>query len=280
MGNLQDAIKDADEALSLLDTSSENRSRRARVLRVKGVCFHDLGNSDEAVVFISDALELYRLEMDDVRIAGTLLDLGMVYRGRGELKLAGEFYLQAMDYLRKSNDKTRQANVFNNLGRFYHLQGDYPKASWRFNQAMERAQQIGYSRMEAFILTSFGEIFVELDAYKSASHAFQLSRQIVERLKHRSLAFQLDLAEASFTRKQGDFVRAHQFLVCAEKYVKSSSSVYEKGLYKLESGITALLEHQNDVALESISSAYRLLTEDPKEIGCGTIPILPGSHSF
>jgi LuxR family maltose regulon positive regulatory protein len=255
MGDHQKAMLDANEALLILKNFPDDQFSRAEALGIRGVALYDIGKTDEALESLSQAKDIFQSLEDESRLAGILLDIGMVYRGRGEISSSEEMYLQAQTYLQSAKDQTRLANVYNNLGRFLLQQGNYPEASKRFNQAMECAHQIGYSRLEAFVLFSFGELYAELESFEASRHLYMLSRQIATRLKHQPLIFSIDLAEADIALKTNNLQWALHILHNMELYVSGSGSIQEMSFFQFISGKIALASGLYDEALESFDQA-------------------------
>jgi len=255
MGNHQAALSDAEEALVIMGDFPSDQFSRAEALGIKGIALYDLGKSDAALKDLSLAEDIFRSLRDEGRLASILLDIGMVYRGRGEIQASEDMYHQAMTYLQGAKDKTRLANVYNNLGRFLLQQGNYSEAASKLNQAMEIARQIGYSQMEAFVLFSFGELFAELDAFEASRQMYALSRQIARQLKHLHLIFSIDLAESDLARRMKSPTRAMHLLHNAEQYVSGSISTQDMSSYQFVFGVLALAEGRYDAALESLDRA-------------------------
>jgi ATP/maltotriose-dependent transcriptional regulator MalT/DNA-binding SARP family transcriptional activator len=254
MGNYQAALADANEVLRLLDGDHLTSPIYAGVLKSRGVCYHSLGQLDEAAENLGKALAVYESLHDETNEVNVLRDLGMVYASRGEIEAAKDTYARALRFIRKNGDKARLASLLNNLGVFHHHAGEYPQAAQILNEGLKYARQTGYLRSEVYAFASIGDLYADLDALDAASSAYEKAYDLAQQLKHRFLMFYINLRRAAVAREQGDLVQARSYSSIAGEMM-DSSSIYENGLLELESGMQAFHEVDIPVAVAKLEKA-------------------------
>ena len=202
LGEYQQAIKDADLALSLLVNAHGLASLRADAMRAKGISLYNLGNLQEALVWTSKAFTAYRNTDDEQNMAVVSMETGMILKANGEYDAARAAYQKALDFWEASGNSVGQANLLNNLGVLQHILGDYDSAMSSLERAVQHAQHSHTSRMEAFALTGIGDLFRDLQANGEASEAYHKAGQIAQQVRERSLLIFLNLAEARLDLEQ------------------------------------------------------------------------------
>jgi ATP/maltotriose-dependent transcriptional regulator MalT/DNA-binding SARP family transcriptional activator len=259
MGNSVAAIQDADTVLEMVAQGLDAPAIEAGALKSKGINHHDLGDVDTALYNLQKALAIYAELDDESNKAKTLIDLGLVYRGRGDWSDAEDAYLQAVTYFRQAGDLTRLANVLNNLGVLNHHRGDYEQAIELLGQALDVARKSGYVRMEAFVLASLGDIYLELKAEPTATAEYAQSRQMAQKLDQHALLFYLDLAEATLASQGGNNQQALALIASAEKRLGTDGVDYQIGQCKLQRGIISLKTGETAKAQVTLTDAIGLL---------------------
>lgn len=215
-GDFQAALKDAQEAIDLLDKldrqDNEILSVRASALKAKAASLYHLGSSLQALDAAKTALALYDLVGDFPNVATLHLEMGPMYRSIGDLAAAKCAYKNAEKYWRKEQNFYRLADLLNNLGVFYHQTGDFIEAALTLDEAVHCARQVGFCKLEAYSLTSMGDLYVDLDARQAAEHAYNQAYEVAYRIHNRFLCFYLNLARSSLACLEGNVKQADLLL--------------------------------------------------------------------
>lgn len=150
-GNYQDAIRDADEILTLINKRQKSKQiihYQASALREKGINLYHLGQLREAISFLQRSLELFEKMDDFLNAAKPLLEIGLAYVGMGFFLKAKGYLERALLFAEKAKLTIAQAETLNNLGLLYHRLGDYRKALVTYERALRLVEQARYQRLE------------------------------------------------------------------------------------------------------------------------------------
>ena len=257
LGNYQESLKYAEEALNLSEDNKEYRMTRAEALKTKGLTLFRLGNSKNALQTLQKSIDLY-IEIENTYNAAQVnMDLGMIYMQLGQYSQANNHNREALQEWERENNITQKANMLNNMGVLANLQGHYLQAKEHFQRALEFARESGYQRVEGFILTSLGDLYADLEAYTAVKENYTQSKEISREIGNQYLLNYLDITQASLARKLQKHVRAHHLLDDAEPYIKESGSSYERGLFNLERGKLYLSENQTQKSIPLLEAAVR-----------------------
>jgi ATP/maltotriose-dependent transcriptional regulator MalT/two-component SAPR family response regulator len=236
LGNYSASLADADEALKLTADDDNLKSTRSEALRVKGLSLHRMGQLNQAVECLAQALEICT-ELNEIHhIPRLQMELGMAHRATGDYKTARLYYEKALSLWQKEGNLFWQANLLNNIGVMYHFQGDYEQAVMALEEGLSCARRSGHTRMEAFTLASLGDLYVDLEELNAAQEAYQKAQEIATQIGETFLNRYLDLAQAGIARVRRAYNHAQSLLDFAEKQITISGSNYEKGLFHLERG--------------------------------------------
>ena len=255
MGNYTESIKDAQEALGLVEDVLELESLQAGAERAIGVSFYHLGQAKQALEHLGKALSAYTALDDHQMVAMLHMELGIIDVDAGRYGSALEHYEQSLGYWKSVRNRLNQADLMNNLGVLYHLTGAYKKAESLFEEALELAKQTGNARMEAYVLCSMGDLYSDLVAHDSASDAYFRCTEIAHKLDVRFLLLYAKLGLAVQSLVKGDLPDARKILEDSWEFVYQSNSQYELGMWNLVAGRLALAEGNPEPAIDSIFQA-------------------------
>ncbi|MEW5869068.1 MAG: tetratricopeptide repeat protein [Chloroflexota bacterium] len=263
-GGFQEALKDAQEALDLVDEIGEEDNElisiRANALKARAASLHHLGGSIQAVQDAERALELYNLVSDFPNMATLHLELGPVYRSIGNIEAAQRAYKNAEAYWRKEGNLYRLADLLNNLGVFFHHTGDFEKSALALDEAIRNARQVGFRKLEAYGLASLGDLYADLGARQAAQQAYEQAYEVARRIQNRYLCFYLDLARVSLARKDGDFDRANHLLEQAWPKADEISLQQHWGCH-LEAALLAQVQQKYPETITQLNKAVKHYTQ-------------------
>ncbi|MBN1453443.1 MAG: tetratricopeptide repeat protein [Anaerolineales bacterium] len=267
LGDYQAALKDAEEVISLTESSDELQLIFADALRQKGLCLYRQGQSRQSVKVLERALRIY-IQMDDTsHIPLLMMETGMAYAALGKEDETKRLNEQALHIWKRNGNLTWQANVLNNLGVLHYLQGDYDKAILVLEEGLLCAKQSGYYiRIEALLLISLGDVYAEVEDFELADQYYQNGEEIAEEIEDRFLLNYLSLARAHLSIQQNDMVQANHLLDIANKLISSQASQYEDGLYHLLRGQFLLHERKAEQAVKTLEHAETCFENDGRKL--------------
>ncbi len=263
LGDYPAAIKDAEEALNITETSDQMQMIYANALRQKGLSLFRQGKAKQAVKVLEHALELYIRLNDTSNIPVMKMETGMVYDVIGKREETKRLYYEALEIWKKDGNLIWQANVLNNLGVLHHSQGEYEKAVIVLDEGLLCARRGGFStRLEAALLASLGDVYAEVEDYELASQHYQQGQRIARETGEQFLSNYLGMAQAALSLRQNDTNQADRMLNDVGISISPQVSQYESGLYFLLRGQFYLQEADTKQAREMLDDAERCFKND------------------
>ncbi len=188
-GNLEDAKASFDQALTLLEPSSElNRLKFAHTLNLIGNVLVEQNNPVEARKVLERSLVILQesLGSDHPRIATALNNLGNVLVSQGKNHVARQYFERALAIWEDTfgPDHPKVAIALNNLGDIVSRQASCREASHYYSRALKIWQdKLGPDHpYVGHALTGLGRCLVELEKYQEAKPL--LERALVMRSKN------------------------------------------------------------------------------------------------
>lgn len=258
-GRYEDVIREAEEALEILDPGQV--SERAEAERLIGRAHVGLGRLDEGMSWLRDALALYRQIESPYNIGNLLQDLTQTCVDLGRLGEAVTFAREALTIGRRLGAPYLLAGILNNLGWLQYARGEYAQAVALYEEGLTAAQRSGDLPFQAYISVGMADLYRDTGAYERAEQFYEVGRRIAER-REPSLAFYILVAKADMYRWQGDRVRTRDLLLRARQLAEEKELDFEmRGLLPVAEG--ALMIEDRDVAtgLTTLSEAVRFLEE-------------------
>lgn len=263
LGQYREALKDADEAISLLVDNNESQSLiYADALASKGSAFFFMGQLNEALHLLNDSIQAYQVGGDEVSAAKVWVQIGSVAKKLGKVPEAEDAYRKSLEYYQAEGNLVWQANLYNNLGVLQHANGDYVTATNSFERAIHYAKVGGSPRLEAYALTSIGDLYQELDAVAETLEAYKQAREIAQQVQDGYLLLYLNLAEARLKQTQGEFAAARDLLVSAQSMAVERGSAYEDNICRFELGRIKLAEGQLEDAYFNIAQSLEYFVKE------------------
>ena len=261
IGNYEQSLTDAIEALRLVQDQSEMRNLQADALHCIGLCYYRMGDLHKSLDYLKESQEAFMVSNDPHNEASVHMDIGLVLMSLGEKDTALLHYEFALDHWRENKNVINQANVLNNLGVLHHGNGNYETAVEVLDDALRQSRKSGNTRIEAFSLASLGDVYFELDLFETAQLIYWDAREICRKIDNRFLLFYLNLAEANLALKNNDRDLLTKRFNDVAAYTSDTNSFYEKGLAHLLSGQILHFENMFSEADRSFQSAIQCFIE-------------------
>ena len=255
LGQYRSAYQDAEEALSLVSFKNSSRVIYTDALLGKGMALYYLGQLNELLTWLRQALLAYQSLGDKETTAKVWMEVGMVSKALGRFDEAERAYSKSLEHYHEVSNLSWQGSLYNNLGVLQHSRGDYVAATTSFERAIHYARASGSQRLEAYILTSIGDLYQELGAYQETREAYQQAREIAQRAQDGYLCFYLNLVEARLSQSLGEIDQACEWLREAQSMADERDLQYEQNVIRLERGRLKLVEKKPREALAEIEAA-------------------------
>ncbi len=266
LGNYKNAIRDADEAIRLVEAKDDLQWICADALRVKGVSLYRQGHTTKAANHLEAALDILIRLNDAPSIPILLMETGMIYAAMGNYIQAKTSYERALENWRRMGNLSWQADLLNNLGVLHHQQGEYEQAAQALEEGLLCARRSEHKRAEALTSISLGDLYSDLDDFEIAGQNYRRVAELVQQLGEPFLINYLALAEANLAILRKDPAQAHHLLDQVAPSIRTSDSNYEYGLYRLVRGRLRLLEGNPKEAASEFIEAKRTFLQDGREM--------------
>jgi LuxR family maltose regulon positive regulatory protein len=242
------------------NASTSAKFTSALAHRNAGLCHVGLGQLEDGIDGLRQALRLYEELDGSYDIGMTHHDLGLAHELRGDLDQAAEHYQSALQQWQRLGHLGAWANTLNSIGVIHYLRGRYDQASQLFNEALAKVRHIDNPRVEAFVWASLGDLYRDTRAYELARQAYSDGLQTATRAGESFvITYTLD-GLGNTCRLQGDLVHSRQRLAEALEYAKRHDSAYEIALVRDSLGILAVEEGGLKSAREHLDKAIELFS--------------------
>jgi len=265
-GNYSASLEDIDEALKLTVSDISLQFYYAEALRLKGLNLYRLGESRRAVESLEHSLLLYSAMNESSRIPTVLMETGMVHGAVGDIDSARISYQKALALKQAESDLYSQAEILNNLAVLYHQIGEYELASETFENGVLCARKSHNSRAEVLLMTGLGDLYSEVEDFNSATQAYRQAETIFEGHAWDFIANYLTVARGNLILMQGNLGEADKIIKLFRKKIKSSQSVYERGLWALLEGRYYLIKKEPQKALTRLKECKEYFVQDGRDL--------------
>ncbi len=257
LGDYKNAMRDAEEAISLTKKKPSLNHLYSEALRAKGIIFYQRGNLKEGLIILKKAIHLCEKNQREEDTARILIEVGAIYETQGQISEAEKAYTRSLAYWQSVGDSTWQPIILNNLGVLNHTKGDFVKSFYNLEKSMRYSQATGNRRMEGYSLASIGDLYRDLSALEEAEDAYQKALEIALIIEDQFLLFYLKTAQSRLSINKNQFQKAQLQIRGAQTIAKKSGSLYEINKYRLEQGIIDFWTENYGKAIENL-----LISED------------------
>jgi len=181
LGDLEPTLQAAEAAA----TGARRQQRPmllAQALRMQGLTYENLGQSDKAIPVTEEARRIYEAAGDHFGVASVLEVQGNVLSDRGDLTGAIEKYRQELTIVREVGNKRGEASALNNMALVLNQQGDLERARAMWQEAETAFRELDDKGNIAVVLVNIGGALKDQGDLASAKRRYEdalgLSRQI------------------------------------------------------------------------------------------------------
>ncbi|HEX9018702.1 MAG TPA: BTAD domain-containing putative transcriptional regulator [Anaerolineaceae bacterium] len=261
-GQYNQALDDVNHSLALLEGAYRDHVFYADALGAKGSALGALGQINDSLTNLQNALKAYQVLGDASTAAKVTMDIASVLKRQGRYAEAEEAYQKALIYYQEAGNPVWQANTYNNLGVLQHTNGDYVTATASFERAIHYAKVGGAPRLEAYALTSIGDLYQELEAIQETQDAYRQARELALRVQDGYLIFYLNLVEARLKQTLNEIDDAATLLRDAQAMAEKRGSQYEQNVCRMEWGRLHLLKNELEDALADFNAGLKFFVNE------------------
>lgn len=147
---------------------SKNKKARAGSLKRMGILNRQKGELAEAVMNLTQAIELYK-ELKEIKgLSDSYNNLGNVYINIGSMDKALEYHSKSLKYRRELGDSADITASFMNIGEIYRKIQDFPKSEFNTMKALSISRAIHDSESIAKCLGNLSLLFTNTKNYDKA----------------------------------------------------------------------------------------------------------------
>ncbi len=136
------------------------------------------GDYEKAKYFLEKALELEK--KNNISTAGTLNNLGILYRAIGNYNYAERSYIESIRIARKTGEIRIAMQTFNNLAHVLELRNDLDSAEKCFKVSLRLSVRLKDRFQEELVLGNLGTLAVKKNEFPRADSLFKNSLAIAE----------------------------------------------------------------------------------------------------
>jgi LuxR family maltose regulon positive regulatory protein len=226
-----------------------------------GICRVMLGQTEEGITELLEALRLAEENADEINAAYTAHDLGTAELMRGRLPSARQYYHRALMYWRKIGNEAALAATLESLGVVHHHLGQYAEAENRLQEGLAKARRVRDARVEAYAVASLGDLYKDTARYDEALTTYRTAMELASAGQLARLIIYLLDAMGNVYRIQGDNSHARQMLTEAMDLIQGDDMPYEEGLCQLSRAILSLQQSETSPAAAGLRRAEELFSK-------------------
>lgn len=191
IGTAYNHLGDTEKALHFYHEAL-NLNRHLQQPYIDGVClnnlgliYYDIGRLDQALNCFIQALHIAKEYNDPYLTADVYGSLGSIQRTLGNIEEAKHYYNGNLELAKILDDKLQEGNALSNLGLTYYDERDYKTARKYINRGLKIAREIGDRRGEANRLGHLGNICDLTGKPEKAIVYFSEAVEICRAISHR-----------------------------------------------------------------------------------------------
>ena len=171
-GNYQRALESHKQARILFKKGGNKALESRGIVRIISIYKNYLGDNDNALKFINEALELDKNSGDTERYAATINEQADIKASQGDYQKALEIYNQTLEIARSTKNKNLEATTLREMASIYELLGDYDLSAKTYKQALQIYRQIPDKPFELMLLPLIGNLYMTKEDYPEAIHYY------------------------------------------------------------------------------------------------------------
>ena len=161
-----------------------DRTNQALVLNGLGLCCLNRRQFDEALNYLTQALDLNRQLGLKQNIVVNLNGIANVYQRQRKFAEALDYFQQSLELAREIGDEVSAGFRLSNIGDTYHRMDDQQKAKQYLEQALEVAKQHEDNELKRTVFLNLGAVQADLSEFSLAIEYWEQGLIIAEEIDH------------------------------------------------------------------------------------------------
>ncbi len=262
LGDYDNALADAEEAIHLTHFEASFAPLYSEALRAKGALLYQMGKLKDGLIFLNQALDICLKSNNKEDQARIRVEIGAVYERLGNFKEAENAYQASLKYWQSVGDSIWIPTILNNLGVLQHSSGEFISSFYNLEKSIRYSQMTGNRRMEGYALASIGDLYKDLDALEEAEDAYQRALEIAQQIEDQFLVFYIKSSSARLSIRRGDFKKAELQLQTAQSLAKRSGSTYDAFKLALEKCVLGFATNRLAEIVEDLEMAQKYFEKE------------------
>ncbi|MCB1052610.1 MAG: protein kinase, partial [Acidobacteria bacterium] len=183
-GNYEKSRSLLKEVMELADQQGEQHLK-AQAMRYYGTSFFYQQETNQALFYWNEAMNLYQKLNDGIGQAKTLNNLGVAASNLGDLAKADDFYEQAIKIYTRLGSLEGVADIYNNMGSNAFSRSQFETAEQHFNKSAELFHQLNHRLQWAQVIANAGECAKKRGKFKESMERTRQSMTVFQELGSR-----------------------------------------------------------------------------------------------
>lgn len=217
LGELLGILGQADQAiLQLQDALILFREQKdmlgeAETFHILGLQTYYLGQFEQSRSYYEKSLRLKEAVAAKAAMAATYTQLGLLATDTGQFAEALEYYQKSLQLEQQSGDRRREGTVLHNLGLVSQHLRAFSQARIYYQQAIQLARENGETQREAITLGNLGDVAYALGNFELAHRYYAEALDLREQLNDPRGVTWLCCSNAMVANMLGNYPEAEQF---------------------------------------------------------------------
>ena len=183
----------------------------AKVYRILGIAYHELGNIDKAIEYHTQHLAIAKEMGDRTGEGGAYGNLGCAYGLQGDFSKAIKYQEQYLAIAKEVGDRAGEGLAYGNLGNAYSLHADYAKAIQYHTQHLAIAKEMGDWEGEGVAYGNLGCSYLSQGDCAKAIECLRQNLAIAKEVGDRAEVGRAYGNLGNAYERQGDFSKAIKY---------------------------------------------------------------------
>ena len=203
-----------------LDKQLGNKSGIAGSLTNIGAVYKNQGEIEKTLDYFLKSLKIYEEISNKIGIAGSLANIGTVYNFQGEIEMALEYFHKSLKISEELGSKSGIANCLNNLAVVYVNQGEIEKSLEYYHKSVKLFEESDNKIGMASCLNNIGSLYHTQGEIGKALEYYRKSLKIKQKIGNKS-GIAYSLNSIGIVYKdQGDIERALEYYLKSLKILE------------------------------------------------------------
>jgi tetratricopeptide (TPR) repeat protein len=252
------------EAVDMLEdqaASPEERTILAELLRRKGHADARIGELQDAMAQVKEALEISETLEDNFGEADALRGLGYIYWQKGDVPMALEFYDLALDKASACASQELVGRIKIEIANAYNTKGDRAKAKETYQQAISILKSVGSMNELARAYNNLGSCYLDNNELDEALDALRQCMDIATKIGDTTIKGWAAFNAAECFTQMGETKFAKEYLGMALEFLTLSDDRIGIASTLKVMGVTYCAERDWPLAEETFNKSLAIIKD-------------------